>query len=55
MDNYSRFQKIARDEIRKALQAEREELTEQIKSLTEQLNALESAFDNKNKGDTKDE
>lgn len=55
MDNYSRLQKITQDEIKKALEAERETLTAQINSLTEKLNALESAFDNKNKGDTKDE
>ena len=51
MDNYSRLQKITQDEIKKALQAERETLTAQINSLTEKLNALESAFDNKNKGE----
>lgn len=51
MDNYSRLQKITQDEIKKALQAERETLTVQINSLTEKLNALESAFDNKNKGE----
>ena len=55
MENYSRMQKIARDEIRKALQAESETLTAQIRALTEQLNAIENAFNNKTKETKKDE